>query len=71
MTYKHKLRVSHIQDDLERGYIKTKDEYKQALSQLDKETLIEYFLEEFDSMKEQDTPDIDNSDDGEGSNVEF
>ena len=52
MVYKHKLRVSHILDDLDRGYIKTKEELKEALVTIDKETFIEHFLEEFDQNNE-------------------
>lgn len=51
MAYKHKIRVSHILDDLEKGYIKSKEEYKQILNTLDKDTFIEYFLEEFDQQR--------------------
>ncbi len=52
MAYKHKLRINHILDDLERGYIKTKDEYKSILETIDKSQYIEHFLEKFDESEE-------------------
>lgn len=52
MTYKHKVRVSHILDDMDRGHIKSKEEFKEVLEQIDKETFIEHFLEEYDQSNE-------------------
>lgn len=71
MAYKHKLRVSHLQDDLDKGYIKSKEEYKAALEQLDKEGLIEYFLEEFETMKQEEDTKSDGDLDEDGTNAEF
>lgn len=53
MVYKHKIRVSHILDDLERGYIKNRDTFKEAMNQLEKEDFINHFLEEYDENKKE------------------
>lgn len=59
MTYKHKMRVSHILDDLDKGYIKSKEEFKEVLEQIDKETFIEHLLEEFDQNQNQESEEED------------
>lgn len=62
MAYKHKIRVSHILDDLDRGFIKTRAEYESALKGLEKESFIEHFLAEYDERELESNPAEENLD---------